>query len=115
MLQTYMPRWRPLPIVKDAPLIVEPENFVRNAGSSSSLDFVQMAEEIETRSAGAVVEIAVRQHAQQRRLAGVGVTEDGQAEIDKMPIVRHFAHEHFQSPFPAMPMGGRSGCGVGRK
>jgi hypothetical protein len=50
---------------------------------------VEVSEHIEPSAAAAVVEFALRQHAQQGRLADVEAAEHGHAEIDVLLVVRN--------------------------
>ena len=98
---TKMNRRRCLSVIEDSSGVVEAEDLVRDAGRSAGLNFVEMPEEVEPRPSGAVVQLPVGQHAQQRRFAGVSVTENGQTEVDEMTVVWDFADEHFQRSLPA--------------
>lgn len=60
--------WSSLPVCSRAHLsfAVEAQDLKADAGRASRLDLVQMSEEVESRSASAVVQFALRQDAQQR-------------------------------------------------
>lgn len=76
--------------------VVEADDFVTNTGSAAGLDLVQVTEQVESRSAVAVVEFSVREHSEQRALSGVDVAQHGKLEVDKLQERSSLCNIHFQ-------------------
>ena len=64
-----------------------------DAGRATRPDLVQVAEHVEPRPSAAVVQLAVCQHAEQGRLADVGVTQHGQTQVDGVTVIRHLRRD----------------------
>lgn len=72
---------------------VKAEDLKADAWRASSLNLMQMPEEVESRSSPAIVEFALSQNAQQSRLARVHVPQDGNSQVEKLKENTH-AHTH---------------------
>lgn len=58
-------------------------------GSAARLNLVEMAEHVEASAAASVVQLTLRQHAQQRRLASVSAPHHCYPDLDVVLIVWH--------------------------
>ena len=67
---------------------VEAQDLEADAGGASGLDLVQMSEEVEPRSASPVVQLALRQDAQQGRLPRVHVPQHRHPQVQELSRVR---------------------------
>jgi len=65
-------------------LAVEPKNLVTDAWRTSGLNLVQMAKQIESCSATAVVQLSLRQNSEDRTLTGVHVAQHRETKINKL-------------------------------
>ena len=62
-----------------------------DAGRPAGPDLVQVPQHVQSGAAPAVVQLAVREHAEQGGLADVGVTQHGQTKVDGVTVVRYLA------------------------
>lgn len=74
----------PTPTQAHLPFAVEAQDLKADAGCASRLDLVQVSEEVEPRSASAVVQLALRQDPQQGGLARVHVPQDGHPQVQEL-------------------------------
>ena len=60
-----------------------------DAGGASGTNLVQMAQHVESRAAPPVVQLAVRQHAEECGLAHISVTEHSQTQVHRVTVIGH--------------------------
>jgi hypothetical protein len=59
----------------------ESENLTADAGCAASLDLVRVAKEGYACTASSIIELAAREHAESRRLAGIDVADYSDAHL----------------------------------
>lgn len=63
---------------------VEAKDLKTDAGRASGLDLVQVSEEVESRPATSIIQLALSQHSQQSRLPWVHVTQNRHTKIQEL-------------------------------
>ena len=95
-------------------LRVEAQDLVTDAGRAAGPDLVQVAQHVQPGPPAAVVQLAVRQHAEQGGLADVGVTQHGQSQVDRVAVVRYLVRSEVGGQRSGSEVRGR-GSKVGGK
>lgn len=73
-----------VPHLSHLPFAVKTEDLEADAGSAARLDFVQVPEQVETSSASSVIQLPLRQDAQQSGLPRVNVPQHGHPQVQKL-------------------------------
>jgi len=84
-------------------LAVEPKNLVTDARRTSRLNLVQMAKQIESCSAAAVVQLSLRQNSEHRTLTGVHIAQHCETKVNKLQCTEQGNYIHHTSSQVLLP------------
>ena len=74
-------------------LRVKAENLVRDGGSSTRLDLMQVPEHVKPGRSAAIVQLSLGEHPQKSRLADIRGSQDTDPQLDALLVVGDFTNE----------------------